>query len=79
MIIKTGVVAAGHEETARAAEIILRSGGNAFDAVIAAHLTACVVEPVLSSLAGGGFLLAHTAEEKNTLYDFFRPDTDAET
>lgn len=71
MIQRTGVVAAGHEETARAAEIILRSGGNAFDAVIAAHLAACVVEPVLSSLAGGGFLLAYTDEGKSTLYDFF--------
>ena len=55
---KQGVVAAGHEQTARAAEEILRSGGNAFDAVVAAHLVACVVEPVLSSLGGGGFLLA---------------------
>ena len=66
-----GVVAAGHEQTARAAEIILQDGGNAFDAVVAAHLAACVAEPVLSSLAGGGYLLTHTAEEKNTLYDFF--------
>ncbi len=68
---KTGVVAAGHKETAKAAEVILHSGGNAFDAVVAAHLAACVVEPVLTSLAGGGFLLAHTAEGKSALYDFF--------
>jgi gamma-glutamyltranspeptidase / glutathione hydrolase len=66
-----GVVAAGHEHTAKAAEIILQAGGNAFDAIIAAHLAACVVEPVLSSLAGGGYLLAHTAGGKNILYDFF--------
>lgn len=66
-----GVVAAGHEQTAKAAAFILAEGGNAFDAVIAAHLAACVVEPVLSSLAGGGFLLARTATGDNTLYDFF--------
>ena len=66
-----GVVAAGHEETARAAELILKEGGNAFDAVVAAHLAACVAEPVLSSLGGGGFLLAHTADGVDRLYDFF--------
>lgn len=68
---KYGVVAAGHQQTASAAEEILRSGGNAFDAIVAAHLAACVCEPVLSSLGGGGFLLAHTAEKTSCLYDFF--------
>lgn len=68
---KKGVVAAGHEQTAKAAGYILSEGGNAFDAVIAAHLAACVVEPVLSSLAGGGFLMAQTATGNSVLYDFF--------
>ena len=68
---KKGVVAAGHEQTAKAAGLILSEGGNAFDAVIAAHFAACVVEPVLTSLAGGGFLMAQTATGDNTLYDFF--------
>lgn len=66
-----GVVAAGHEATAAAAELILRDGGNAIDAVLAAFLTACVAEPVLASLGGGGFLLAHRADHPSCLYDFF--------
>ncbi|MGR9073122.1 MAG: gamma-glutamyltransferase [Gammaproteobacteria bacterium] len=66
-----GVVAGGHPETAKTAETILLEGGNAFDAVVAAHLAACVVEPVLSSLGGGGFLLARTADGYERLYDFF--------
>jgi gamma-glutamyltranspeptidase/glutathione hydrolase len=66
-----GGVACGHAETAKAAESILREGGNAFDAIIAAFLTSCVVEPVLASLGGGGFLLAHTANHRDVLYDFF--------
>nr|VFK17864.1 MAG: gamma-glutamyltranspeptidase / glutathione hydrolase [Candidatus Kentron sp. LFY] len=66
-----GIVAAGHEETARAARIILRQGGNAFDAVLAALLCACVVEPVLASLGGGGYLLARTGEGRFLVYDFF--------
>jgi gamma-glutamyltranspeptidase / glutathione hydrolase len=66
-----GVVAAGHPETAKAAEAVLREGGNAFDACLAAHLTACIAEPVLTSLGGGGFLLARTAAGREVVYDFF--------
>lgn len=68
---KIGAVSAGHQATAETAAQILKEGGNAFDAVVAAHLTACVVEPVLTSFAGGGFLLAETANGRQTLYDFF--------
>jgi len=49
----------------------LRDGGNAFDAVIAAFLSACVAEPVLASLGGGGFLLAHARDRGDAIYDFF--------
>lgn len=66
-----GVIAAGHQKTAEAGVEILRSGGNAFDAAIAAVLASFVTEPALTSAAGGGFLLAHTKDNKNTLFDFF--------
>jgi len=66
-----GAIAAGHPETAKAAEQILLDGGNAYDAVIAAQLAALVAEPVLTSLGGGGFMLAETASGSQTLYDFF--------
>jgi gamma-glutamyltranspeptidase / glutathione hydrolase len=66
-----GVIAAGHELTAQSGAEILRAGGNAFDAVLAALATACVVEPALASLGGGGFLLAQPAQEAVRLYDFF--------
>ena len=71
--MKKGVVSAGHEETARAAAIILEEGGNAFDAVLGAMCAACVAEPVLASLGGGGFLLARPgdASKQPVLYDFF--------
>jgi len=67
----TGVVAAGHAKTAEAGQAILAMGGNAFDAAVGALLMDCVVEPTLTSLGGGGFLLAHTAAGENTLFDFF--------
>ena len=66
-----GVVAAGHEKTAEAGTEIFNQGGNAFDAAIASVLTAFVVEPMLTSAGGGGFLLAHTHQGENILFDFF--------
>jgi gamma-glutamyltranspeptidase/glutathione hydrolase len=66
-----GVVAAGHPQTARAAEILLQEGGNAFDAALGAFFAACVAEPVLVSPGGGGFMLAHIEPGQDVLYDFF--------
>jgi gamma-glutamyltranspeptidase/glutathione hydrolase len=66
-----GVIAAGHPKTAEAGIEILRNGGNAFDAAVAAILTSFVAEPGLTSAAGGGFLLAHTQANQNILFDFF--------
>ena len=67
----SGIVAAGHALTATAAEDVLRAGGNAYDAVIAALATSFVAEPVLSSPGGGGFLLAAPVGERARVYDFF--------
>ena len=50
---------------------MLRAGGNAYDAAIAALATSFVAEPVLSSPGGGGFLLAVPAGERPRVYDFF--------
>jgi len=78
-----GAVATGHAATAEAAAFALHEGGNAFDAAIAAHWTACIAEPVLTSLGGGGFLLAQPDSGQACVYDFFaqtprhkRPDTE---
>ncbi|MBE9181049.1 gamma-glutamyltransferase [Oculatella sp. LEGE 06141] len=66
-----GAIAAGHEKTAEAGIEMFRLGGNVFDAVCAAVLASFVVEPTLTSAAGGGFLLAHTHHNQNILFDFF--------
>ncbi len=80
-----GAIAAGHPETARAAATILADGGNAFDAALAGLCAACVAEPVLISLGGGGFLLARPSGGEAVLYDFFaqtpkarRPEAEAD-
>lgn len=66
-----GAVAAGNALTADAAAEVLKRGGNAFDAALAALCAACVCEPVLCSLAGGGFLLARPARRPPLLFDFY--------
>ncbi len=85
MDTKKGIVAAGHPLTAGAADEILRAGGNAFDAALAALVTACATEPVMASPAAAGFLLALPAEGKPRVYDFFaqtpalrRPESETE-
>jgi gamma-glutamyltranspeptidase/glutathione hydrolase len=54
-----------------AAVAMLKGEGNAFDAVVAAAFASAVVEPALTSLGGGGFLLARTAANSPVLFDFF--------
>ncbi len=67
-----GIVASGHELVSKAAADILREGGNAFDAVVAAGFASTVVEQTLTSLGGGGFLLGHSSSTgQNLFFDFF--------
>jgi len=66
-----GIIAAGHELTARAGAEMFERGGNAFDAAVAASFASFVAESALTSAGGGGFMNARTAEGANILYDFF--------
>lgn len=71
MSSRTGAIAAGHPRTVAAGMDILRQGGNAFDAAIAALAAAFTAEPLLTSPGGGGFLLAAPVGGEPRLYDFF--------
>jgi gamma-glutamyltranspeptidase / glutathione hydrolase len=67
-----GIVASGHELVSEAGATILREGGNAFDAAVAAGFASTVVEQTLTSLGGGGLLLGHSAAKgQNLFFDFF--------
>src|SRR5438270_9840611 len=66
-----GVIAAGHQLTAEAGARVLREGGNAVDAAVAAVLMSWVCEPLLTGPGAGGFMLVHTAAGENVLLDFF--------
>lgn len=67
----TFAIAAGDQITADAAAHALRAGGGAVDAVIAGALAACVAEPALASLLGGGFLMMRDADGRAQCLDFF--------
>lgn len=68
-----GVVAAGHPLTAEAGAEILREGGNAVDAAVAAVLASFAVESPLTGFGAGGYMMVATpgAATHPTLIDFF--------
>src|SRR5512144_3219047 len=66
-----GICAAGHAVTAEAGARVLREGGNAVDAALAAMLVSWVAEPLLTGAGAGGYLLVAGAGVEPTLLDFF--------
>jgi gamma-glutamyltranspeptidase/glutathione hydrolase len=66
------IVASGHTLVSHSAAEIMRAGGNAFDAVVAAGFASAVAEPALTSLGGGGLLLGRSERHNQELFfDFF--------
>jgi len=66
-----GAIAGGDELTVEAGYEILRSGGNAFDAALGATLMTFVASSTITSMAGGGFMMASSRGSKPVLLDFF--------
>lgn len=65
-----GAVAADHRLASEAGARVLRQGGNAVDAAIAAALSSGVVQPSGSGLGGGGFALVVEPDGDATFLDF---------
>src|SRR6195952_4447596 len=66
-----GVVAAGHPAVAEVGAAVLREGGNAIDAALAALMASWPCEPLLTGPAGGGYLLVAGAGQEPTVLDGF--------
>jgi gamma-glutamyltranspeptidase / glutathione hydrolase len=70
-----GVVAAGHPTTAEAGAEVLREGGNAVDAAVAAVMASFAAESPLTGFGAGGFMMVHDAVSADgaasALIDFF--------
>lgn len=59
-----GIVAAQHWEAAEVGAAVLRDGGNAVDAAIATAFAISCVEPWMSGIGGGGFMMVAMAQER---------------
>jgi gamma-glutamyltranspeptidase/glutathione hydrolase len=57
------MISAAHPEAVKAGADVLRDGGTAADAMVAAQAVLGLVEPQSSGLGGGGFLLYYDAEQ----------------
>ena len=67
-----GVIAGGDKQTVAAGEEILKRGGNAADAAIAAVFASFVAESVMTNIGGGGIaLVGDVKEDKAEVFDFF--------
>ena len=67
-----GVIAAGHPQTVQAGAEMLRRGGNAVDAAVAATFASFITESSLVNIGGGGVAqLFDPTTGQSTVYDFF--------
>jgi gamma-glutamyltranspeptidase / glutathione hydrolase len=68
---KNGAVSTAHPLASQAAMKVLKAGGNAADAAVAASFVISVVRPQSTGIGGGGFLVFHdSAKNLNVAYDF---------
>jgi gamma-glutamyltranspeptidase/glutathione hydrolase len=67
VIAGNGIVAAESVEAAQAGLSIMKKGGNAVDAAVAASFAACTCEPAMASLGGGGAALIYLAGQHRTV------------
>ena len=69
--MKYGSIATGSKESLNTAKNILKEGGNAFDAGIAAVFSSMISEFALTGAGGGGVLMGMEKGQEPIAYDFF--------
>ncbi|WP_202077703.1 gamma-glutamyltransferase [Caldalkalibacillus salinus] len=61
-----GMVSTSHPIASEVGAQVLERGGNAIDAAVAVQFTLNVVEPMMSGIGGGGFMMVYDAESGDT-------------
>ena len=65
-----GMVVTAQHEASDAGLRILQAGGNAVDAAVAVGYALAVVDPCCGNIGGGGFMLIHRADGRDTFVNF---------
>ncbi|KYH37077.1 MAG: hypothetical protein AYL28_005530, partial [Candidatus Bathyarchaeota archaeon B23] len=69
-IAEHGLVASKHRLIGETGVDVLRRGGNAVDAAVAAAFVDCVVEPAMNGIGGEGVMAIHMANGENAIIDY---------
>lgn len=67
---KNGIVVTSQHKASLVGWQILKQGGNAVDAAVAVGYALAVTDPCCGNIGGGGFMLIHLANGKNTFINF---------
>ena len=67
---ENGMVVSTSSYASKVGVEILKKGGNAIDAAVAVGFALAVTYPTAGNLGGGGFMVVHLADGKNTTIDF---------
>src|SRR5205814_3558501 len=67
---KHGMVVSREKHATTAGLEVLKSGGNAVDAAVAAGFALAVTHPSAGNIGGGGFMLIRLADGRATFIDF---------
>ena len=69
-VAENGMVASKHPLIGEAGVDVMRKGGNAVDAAVAAAFMDCVVEPAMNGIGGEGVMAIHLASGENVIVDY---------
>lgn len=67
---KNAMVVSAREEASKIGLAVMKSGGNAFDAMVATEMALAVVYPFAGNLGGGGFMVYRKANGETGALDF---------